>query len=113
MAFPTALMRENSAIGATSGATHMALYSTAPGASAGTELSGGSYARKAITWTPGATDGTTSCTVTFDVPAGATVAGCGLHDAASGGNFIGGASLTSQSFSTAGTYTVTFNVTVA
>lgn len=71
----------------------------------GTELSGGSYARKAVTWTS-ASGGTIRPTadLTFDIPAGATVAGWRGFSALTGGTNYGGASLTSESFASAGQY---------
>lgn len=115
MAFPTNTMKENAAIGSVTTVTHAALFSTAGGASAGTEISGGSpaYARKAISWTNGAVDGSVTATVTFDVPSGATVAGFGLYTAATGGTYVGGGSLTSQAFGSQGTYALTVTVSVA
>ena len=74
MAIQTATQKENLAIAYGTNATYAALYTTAPGASAGTEPSGGSpaYARKALTWVPGSTDGVNTATVTS---AGLLVAG--------------------------------------
>lgn len=93
-------------------ATHGAVYTTAPGAAAGTEPVGGTpaYARKALTWTPGAA-GVTSASATFDVPAGTTVAGSGLHSALTAGNYIDGKTETSVNFPTQDTVTVTFTYT--
>jgi hypothetical protein len=89
-----------------------ALYSTVPGASAGTELSGGTpaYARKALTW-GAAADGKVTATATFDVPSGATVAGAGIHSAATGGTYLDGGAVTTQAFSSQGTYTLTLTFT--
>jgi hypothetical protein len=93
-------------------ATHGAVYTTAPGASAGTEPSGGSpaYARKPLTWAAGST-GVVSASATFDVPAGTTVNGTGLHDALTAGNYIDGKTETAVSFPTQDTITVTFTYT--
>lgn len=93
-------------------ATHGAIYTTAPSATAGTEPSGGSpaYARKPLTWAAGAT-GVVSASATFDVPAGTTVVGSGLHDALTGGNYIDGKTETSVSFPTQDTVTVTYTYT--
>lgn len=90
------------------GATHTALYTTVPGASAGTEVTGGSpaYARKAITWGAPA-NGVMTATVTFDVPTGTTIVGAGVHDAITAGNYLDGATVTSQAFSSQGTYALT------
>lgn len=94
-------------------ATHVALYSTAPGASPGTELSGGSpaYARKVSNWGATSNSAATASPAAFDVPSGATVAGAGFHTALTAGTYLDGASLTSQAFSSQGTYTVTLTYT--
>jgi hypothetical protein len=93
-------------------ATHGAIYTTAPGASAGTEPSGGSpaYARKALTWSS-ASGGVITASATFDVPAGTTVVGVGLHDALTAGNYIDGKSETSVNFPTQDTVTVNYTFT--
>lgn len=71
----------------------------------GTELSGGDYARLAVTWTT-ASGGTIrpNTDLTFDVPAGATVAGWRGFSASTGGTNYGGADLTQESFANAGQY---------
>ena len=77
MAIQTAAMR-NALVDAYKGqATYAALYSTAPAASAGTELTGGSYARKAVSWGATTNSASTATAIVFDVPSGATVAGFG------------------------------------
>jgi len=109
MAIATATQRENLAVAYGNAATHAALYTTAPGGSAGTEPSGGSpaYARKVLTWAPGTVDGTVTATAVFDVPAGATIVGAGVHTALTGGTYLDGGTVTSQAFGTQGTYTLT------
>lgn len=95
-------------------ATHAALYSTAPsGSSPGTELTGGSpaYARKATGWGSPSGGVISSGPHSFDVASGATVAGGGVHDALSAGNYLDGGSLTSQAFSSQGTYALTLQYT--
>ena len=113
MAIQTAQGRENLAVAYGAAATFAALYTTAPGASAGTEPTGGNpaYARKALTWAPGSVDGVVTASATFDVPSGATIVGCGVHTAATGGTYLDGAAVTSQAFSTQGTYTISFTYT--
>ena len=70
MAIQTVAMR-NALVDAYKGqATYAALYSTAPGASAGTELTGGSYARKAVSWGATANSASTATAIVFDVPFG-------------------------------------------
>lgn len=89
-----------------------AIYTSAPGAAAGTEPSGGTpaYARKALTW--GApSNGVVTATATFDVPSGATIVGAGLHTTATGGSYLDGTALTSQAFSGQGTLAVSFSYT--
>lgn len=95
-------------------APYMAVYSTVPAGSAGTEPTGGSpaYARKPVTW-GSASGGSISATqVVFDIPSGFTVAGGGFHSAVTAGNYMTGFSLTSQTFNSQGTYAVTPTVTI-
>jgi len=90
--------------------TYGSVYTTAPGAAAGTEPTGGSpaFARKALAWT-----GTNpiSSSGTFDIPSGATLVGAGLHDALTAGNYRDGTSVTSQAFASQGTYQVSYSFT--
>lgn len=96
-------------------ATHAALYSTVPGATAGTELTGGSpaYARKATAWSASSAGATSTGPHVFDVASGSTVAGCGVHSAVTAGTYYDGVSLTSQAFSSQGTYSLTLTYTQA
>lgn len=112
MAIATAALKNILATAYAGAATHAALYTTAPGATAGTEVTGGSpaYARKALTWSS-ASNGAITATVTFDVPAGVTVVGAGVHSAATGGTYYDGGTVTSQQFATQGTYTLTLSYT--
>lgn len=72
----------------------------------GVEISGGSYARKAVTWSGSAGVRSPSADLVFDIPAGATVAGWRGFTASTGGTNYGGAALTSAPFTNAGTYTL-------
>lgn len=113
MAIQTATQKNTLASAYAAAATHAALYSTAPGASQGTELTGGSpaYARKALSW-GSPTNGVISATaVVFDVASGSTVAGAGVHTAITAGTYLDGASVTSQAFASQGTYTLTITYT--
>lgn len=95
-------------------ATHAALYTTAPGATPGTEPTGGSpaYARKAISW--GApSNGVITAQVVFDVPAGATIVGAGVHSAVTAGTYYDGGAVASQAFASQGTYTLTLTSTIS
>lgn len=109
MAIQTVAMRNELATAYAAKATHGAIYTSAPGSTAGTEPSGGSpaYARKALTWSAAA-NGTVTATATFDVPSGVTIVGGGLHTAATGGSYLDGVAVTSQAFSAQGTYEITF-----
>lgn len=113
MAIQTAGQKETLAIAYGAAATFGAVYTTAPGASAGAEPSGGSpaYARKSLSWTAGTVDGVVTATATFDIPAGTTVVGVGVHTASTGGTYLDGASVTSQAFASQGTYAVTYTFT--
>jgi hypothetical protein len=112
MPIQTATQKNNLATAYGNAATHAALYTTAPGGSAGTEPSGGSpaYARKAISWSA-PSNGVITATVVFDVPSGATIVGAGVHTAITAGTYLDGGSVTSQAFSSQGTYTLTLTYT--
>lgn len=113
MSIKTNAQKETLAIAYGTAATFGAVYTTAPGATAGTEPSGGSpaYARKSLSWSAGGSDGIVTATATFDIPSGATIVGAGVHDAVTAGNYLDGATVTSQAFASQGTYAVTFTYT--
>jgi len=73
----------------------------------GTELTGGGYARLAVTWDT-ASGGAIAPTgnLVFDIPSGATVAGWRGFTALTDGTNHGGAALTSAEFTNPGTYTL-------
>ena len=73
---------------------------------AGTEISGGSYARQAVTWSGGANVKSPSANLVFNIPAAATVTEWRGYSAITAGTDYGGAALTSTAFSNAGTYTL-------
>jgi len=110
----TATQKNNLASAYGTAATHAAVYTTVPGASAGTEPSGGSpaYARKAITWSA-PSNGVRTATVVFDIPASVTLNGAGVHSAASGtGNYLDGGAITPWSpGATQGTFTLALTFT--
>jgi hypothetical protein len=95
-------------------ATHAALYSTVPGASQGTEATGGSpaYARKALVWGAAASGVVSITPVVFDCASGQVVAGAGVHNSATVNTaYLDGTSVTSQTFSSQGTYTLSLSYT--
>jgi hypothetical protein len=112
MAIQTTTQKNTLATSYGTAAAYAALYTTAPGASAGTEPTGGSpaYARKAITW-GSASGGVISGSVTFDVPTGTTIVGAGVHTAVTAGTYLDGGSVVSQAFGSQGTYTLTLTYT--
>ncbi len=107
MSIQTSAMKDALANAYHTTAAYGAVYTTAPGGSAGTEPSGGSpaYARKALSWASGNGG---SASATFDIPASTTIVGAGVHSAVSSGTYYDGASMTSQTFSSQGTDTVSF-----
>lgn len=110
MALQTATIKNALATAYGNAATQAALYSTVPAGSAGTEISGGSYTRKSVVW--GApVQGVSTATVVFDVPAGVTIRGMGVHNA--GGTYLDGGALPEQPLATAATYTVTLTTTIS
>lgn len=113
MTIQTATQKNTLATSYGTAATHAALYTTAPGATAGTEPTGGTpaYARKALTWGAPANGVTTAGAVTFDVPSGSTIVGAGVHSALTAGTYLDGASVTSQAFASQGTYQLTLTYT--
>lgn len=113
MAIQTAAEKNSLASKYAADALYGALFTTAPGATAGTEVTGGSpaYARKALTW--GApSNGVITATATFDVPA-CTVVGTGTFTDATTATYIDGNTVTSVTFTTQDTVTVTFTFTQA
>lgn len=85
----------------------VSLHTADPGSTGASEVTGGSpaYARVAPPTITAPTTGLVTFQVSFNVPAGATVAGAGLWD--SSGNFLDGGTVTSQTFATQGVYTLT------
>lgn len=92
--------------------TYGALTTTAPGSASGTEVSGGSYARIAAVWGT-VTAGVASATaMAFNVPGSTTVVGFEFFSASSGGTYEDGCGITSQTFASPGTYTITPTITI-
>ena len=94
--------------GLTAVAVYASLHSAEPNASGSSEISGGSYTRESITWAA-ASNGTAAsgANIVFDVPSSTTITHIGYWSAVSGGTFYGSRVLdASQTFATAGTYTI-------
>jgi hypothetical protein len=94
--------------GGTVSITHISLHTADPGTDGSNEVTGGSYARIAVTWGVAAS-GTKSNTgsLAFQVPSGTTITHVGGWTALTSGTFRGGGSLgASQAFASAGSYTI-------
>jgi hypothetical protein len=63
------------------------LHTADPGTTGTSEVTGGTYARVAITWSAGGSDGISTATVNFNVPASTATTHVGLQSASSGGTF--------------------------
>lgn len=89
-------------------AESMSLHTAAPGENGANEVTGGSYARVAVSWNaPSAGSMTASNQPLFQVPAGTTVTHVGFWSVDSPNDFIGSADVTDETFGGAGTYTLT------
>jgi hypothetical protein len=88
--------------------THISLHTANPGTTGASEVTGGSYARQAVTW--GAASAgvkSNSAQLVFNVPGGTTITHVAGWTASSGGTFRGGGALgASQAYATDGTYTI-------
>ena len=87
--------RENQAAAFAARATHALLQTTAANTSFGTEVTGGTpaYARKPLTWAPGAVDGTVTASATFDLPANVAPLSAAYATALTGGTFVDAANI--------------------
>lgn len=87
---------------------YISLHTADPGTTGANEVSGGSYARQAVTWGAAASGSKASTAdITFNVPSGTTITHVAGWTASTGGTFRGGGALAvSQAFGTAGTYKI-------
>lgn len=111
MAIQTSTQKNTLATSYGTAAAYGALFTAVTLPSTVTEVTGGSpaYARKALTW-GSPTAGVITASATFDVPA-CTVVGTGIYSAVTGGTYLDGNTVTSVTFSTQDTVTVTFTFT--
>lgn len=94
--------------GLTAVAGFASLHTAEPDANGSNEVSGGSYTREAIVWAA-ASGGTavSDAPIVFDVPTSTTITHLGYWSAGTAGTFYGFRALdVSQTFSSAGTYTI-------
>lgn len=105
----TTLEKNNLATKFGQDAVYATAFTGAPsGGSPGTEVTG--ITRVAVSW-GAASGGVVSATVNLTIPSGQTVGGIGLYTAATGGSYIDGGGVSSQTFPSGGTYTATINYT--
>lgn len=72
------------------------------------EVSGGTYARQAITWTsPSNGEMSSEQELEFDIPAGTTVRSIGLWSADTGGTFLGSQPIEPDTYAVGGVLTIT------
>jgi hypothetical protein len=112
MAIATTTLRNTLATAYGTAATHAALFTADPGTtgSVSNEVTGGTYARKPITWSA-ASNGTITGSVTFDVPTGTTITHAAVTGGLTGANLLDRVTVTSQAFSSAGQYTLSLSYT--
>lgn len=110
MPIATNAMKEALATAYGTTGTYLSLHSADPGTTGSSEATGGSpaYARKALAWTPGASDGVNAAAaVTFDLAANQAVTHVGLWSAATGGTFLDKVAVTYATQAVQSTLTVT------
>lgn len=89
------------------GVAYVSAHTADPGETGTSEVSGGSYARVAITYNPaagGAID--SSNTPQINIPAGTTVTHVGYWTALTGGTFLAYSDIADETFTNAGTLTI-------
>jgi hypothetical protein len=113
MAIQTSTQKNTLASSYGTAAAYGALFTAVTLPSTVTEVTGGSpaYARKALTW-GSPTAGVITATATFDVPA-CTVVGTGIYSAVTAGTYLDGNTVTSVTFATQDTVTVTFTLSIS
>jgi hypothetical protein len=107
-------MKEALAAAYASNAVFASLHTADPGTTISNEVTGGSpaYARKALSWTAGGSDGIVTVSVTFDVPASTSVTHAGIVTTASGaGTLLDKVAVTYNSQPSQGQLTVNFTFT--
>jgi hypothetical protein len=101
---------ENAAVtGIKTNATFISLHTADPGTTGASEVVGGTYARVATTWPANPTNGSiTGSAATINVPAATTITHWGLWTTGTAGTvYYGGTLPASETFGTAGTYSLT------
>lgn len=91
-----------------SGVTFVSLHTADPSTNGANEVSTSPYTRESVAWgSPASASLQNSAQVVFDVPGSTTITHLGYWSASTSGTFYGSRALdTSQTFATAGTYTI-------
>lgn len=94
--------------GLASGVSFVSLHTADPSTDGSSEVSGGSYTRESVSWASAASASVSnSAEIVFDVPGSTTISHLGYWSASTSGTFYGSRALdSSQTFATAGTYTI-------
>jgi hypothetical protein len=94
--------------GFTASALYVSLHTADPSTNGANEVTGGSYTRESAAWgSPSNGAVTNGSSIVFDVPGSTTITHIGYWSASTSGTFYGSRALdTSQTFATAGTYTI-------
>jgi hypothetical protein len=89
-------------------ATHVSLHTADPSTNGASEVTGGSYTRESAAWGSASNGNVTNgSNIVFDVPGSTTITHLGYWSSSSGGTFYGSRALdASQTYATAGTYTI-------
>lgn len=89
-------------------ADYVSLHTAEPDGSGSDEVTGGTYARRAITWnTPSAGSTTSASQPVLDVPGGTTITHVGLWSAATSGTYFGSLALDEpETYGSSGSYTI-------
>lgn len=88
-------------------AAYVSLHTANPGDTGASEVSGGTYARVAVTWgSPSGGSRSATNQPAINVPAGTTITHVGYWTAATGGTWLGYYDVTDTTFTNAGVYTV-------
>jgi hypothetical protein len=106
---PFTAVADNAALAAIGAvATFISLHIADPDGTGGNEVTGGTYARVATTWSTPAAGSMPGTQATINVPAGTTISHWGLWTVVSGGVYYLGFPLQApQNFASAGTYLLT------
>lgn len=90
----------------------VSLHTADPGTTGAAEMTGTGYARAAITWGATSNGSKQGTGAKQTVPAGKTVAFHGLWSAATGGTFLGPGDCPDETYTNAGDYVATVNLTL-